>query len=183
MDIQKVKNDIVLSKLNQQELFGLLKSQINCKLVFQSQAEDNLLSNYEIFLLERSALQKGAGTQAIKISIDGKQSTVSYDTLLSHIVESSTDALLTVVIPVMVFSKKEPLIQILGKVKAEIIDNCVSLEYDNGMFSIIYRKLPDGSSSKLHYWEENNSVLGFSEAGPVLIYDSVKFQSIEDIIC
>lgn len=181
MDIQKVKNDIVISKLNQQELFGLLKSQINCKIVFTSQSD--LSDIYEIGLLERSALQKGVGIQAIKISIDGQESTVSYDTLLAHIVEASADALMSIVIPVMVFKKKEPLIQILGKVRQDIIESCVSLEYDNGKFSIIYRKLQGGLSSALHYWEENNSVLGFSEAGPVLIYDSVKFQSIEDIIC
>jgi len=176
MDYKKQDNFVIISKLTQNEIFAFLKSQIECTLRF-----DN--NDYHDFI-GLHLRQSKANSQVIEISdITNPESyVISYSKLIDLIKEKYALGVLTIEIDQKIFKKKEPLITILDTIKLPIVESCVYLDYNDGVFSLINKQLTGGISDKLYYFESNDSILIFGQNGPRLIFET-KFTSVEDVLC
>ncbi len=178
MEYKKTSNNILLSDLTQSELFGIIKSQIECELIFTQ----NDSPIYSLKLYSRTI--KG-NQQVIEIeTITKAKEIVNYPTLLKYVKEGYELGILNVVIKKKLFKEKEPLIAIIDTIRQEIIESCIYVDYDKkiGLFSVINKDLSNGFSDKLYFYEDNNSILLFGKEGPKLVYNE-KFSSVEDILC
>ncbi|MCK9416603.1 hypothetical protein M0Q97_08110 [Candidatus Dojkabacteria bacterium] len=178
MEYTKTPKTIILSDINHKELFGIIKSQINCKLNFIK--NDNIL--YSIKLLKRTI---NGTMQTIEIeTLESPKQIVAYSTLMNLITENQQIGILTIEIDKQTFKDKEPLIVISDSIKSEIIESCIYMDYEPkvGLFSVINRNLNNGFSDKLYFFENNNTILFFGKEGPNLVYNE-KITSIEDLIC
>lgn len=179
MKYNKIKNNILLTEINQRELFALLKSQIECDLIFTNSEE---LIVYQLNLKQRKVVNK---TQTVDVEFqDGKIMNIAYPTLFQYIKEGYEIGNLSIEIKQKVFQEKESLIAILDSIKSEFVESCVFIDYlkKYNMFSVIFKDLSNGFSDKLYYFEDNNSMLIFGKNGPtIIIEDSIN--SVEDVIC
>lgn len=181
MEYIKQKGSIVISKINNKEFGALIKSQIPMTIAFFDHSGQEIAGT-KIVVFER--LLKG-NQQAIRIGdATNPDYVVSYSTIIGKLTEySDLGYIFKIRIKELIFKQKEALIAIASGINSAIAANCVCLDYTDGMFSIINKPFPNGDSDKLYYFEDNNSILGFTKSGPALIMDSPKVQSIEDILC
>lgn len=178
MNIAKLKDGktIRLNGLQSSEFFALLKIQIPLLLVFLNPKNNKFITD-KFSIGDRIALNNEPA-----IIVNKKK--VSYKTLLKEISNLQSEGFqLMVEMSITDFKNKTPLINLIDEIKEEVIESCVKLDYEDGMFSIIYKDLPDGKHARIYYFEETNSVLGFSDQGPILVVDTTKINSIEDLIC
>lgn len=178
MNISKLKDgkNIRINSLKSNEFFALLKIQIPLLLVFLNQNTGKFIDT------KYSISERILDGNEPKVIVNGKK--VSYSTLIKELSElQSQGFLLMVETSKMDFDKKVPLLNLVSQIKESIIKSCVYLDYKDGVFSIIYKDLPDGKHSRLYYFEDTNSLLGFTEEGPMLVSDTKKISSIEDLIC
>ena len=68
-------------------------------------------------------------------------------------------------------------------INPDILESCIYIDYNDNVFEIINKKLSNGDSDKMYYFELNDTILGFSEQGPHLITDNESINSIVDVIC
>lgn len=181
MKLKNGKNGTIIAHdLTKEELYNLLKVQIKMRFVFVSPQDESIPLGF-IYLLDRVVENN---VQQITISEESngkKQEIVGYSTVLSKI-----EQLLQVGVPTVVFEskflkKKLPLVEIVGDIKEEIINGCVFIDYNDGMFSIV-NKPQNKQPNSMYYWEETGSVFIFGPSGPKLLFTS-KFDSIEELIC
>lgn len=173
-----VKNTktIDIVDLSEKELISLLKINVNCLLAFM---KDNEVISY-IILSERFE-ENGINKITVSTLLD-KNKEISYTELFEMIRENTTLGILTAKIDIKVFKEKEPLLLMLDTLKESIVNSCVYIDYlqKNNIFFILNKK-KGNLNDKLYYFEDNNSILAFSEIGPILVYG--KTQSVEDVIC
>ena len=176
MNFEKIKdNKLEITNLTQNEILALIKSQIDCSFNFIT-SEGEILKTIEL----EERLLKG-NTQMITISVDDKKfELTSYSNLINEIKDGYTYGILVVHINVDIFKSKEPLIMILDQIKSKIIESCVYIDYNKNKFDIIF-KPQNGLANKIHFFEDNNSVLIFNSEGPNLVKTN-KIKSIEDIL-
>lgn len=178
MKISKKGAYILISELKVNELFAFLKCQVQAKLVFINEAGQR--ADEDIVLISRDFLNN---KHTIEVDIDGRSQIFGYDELLNKISEIiSTGFPLNIMILVEDFKKKEPLIMLIDNIKTDIIGSCIYLDYDNNTFEIKNKNFKNGDSDVLYYFELNDTILAFSETGPVLITDNDKINSITDLV-
>ena len=180
MKTEKKDSHFVLSELKTFEILAFLKMQVPAKIVFED--KNNIRVNSEFILVERSLVNN---KQIIEVDIDTISNQLEYSELLSLLSENMVGVKLLVLIPISIYSEKEELINLISKLKEDIVNSCVYLDYDkkNKIFEVKNKPFINGDSDKLFYFELNDTILGFSEDGPILITDSVNVNSIEDVIC
>ena len=173
---KKPKN-IEISQLSDNELIAILKINIECAITFEKSGQ-----TLEYILLQRRFEKSGINLIEISTLLD-KNKIVGYDELLDMISKNMELGVVTVQIENQLFQEKEPLLLMLNDLKPEIINSCVFIDYDNKkhIYSIINKKSKAGFSDKIYYFEDNDSILAFTDDGPALIYG--KTQSVEDLIC
>lgn len=181
MEIKKKSGHVVLSNLKSEEVFAFLKMQIPAKIVFVNSSGQRF--NSEFLLIERTFIN---GKKIIEVDIDGISDQLTYDKLLSKLSDNMSNTIgLEIMIPLSVFKDKEPLIVLISTIKKDIVSNCIYIDYDekNNVFEVKNKPFKNGDSDKMFYFEMNDTILGFSEDGPILITDSPNVNSIEDVIC
>jgi len=173
----KKQNNIEISGLNDNELIAILKINIPCTLTFEKSGQ--IISSID---LKRRLSKSDKNYIEISTLLEGNN-IVGYDELFGLITEDLKLGILTVQIENNIFQEKESLLLMLSDLKPEIINSCVYLDYDpkKHIYSIINKKSSKGLSSKIYYFEDNDSILAFDDNGPSLIYG--KTQSVEDLIC
>lgn len=180
MRIKKGKSGTVIGyDLKIEELINLLKVQIKMRIGFK--ISEGTEYSYNFWLLNRTVKNN---TQQIEVSLEldgSKSQVISYHDCLEKLKTAiSGGYIFEVIFESKYFNKKAPLIDIIGKVKPEIISGCVYLDYNDGMLSIV-NKEKNNLPNKLYFWEETGSLFIFGEDGPNLMYQS-KYDSIEDIL-
>ena len=168
-------NLINIVDLQEHEILAILKINIECTLNFGS-------SGIFIKLFERLE-QNQINYIEIATDTDPVNQIIGYDVLLNMINQNLSEGVLTISVDVRKFQLKEPLLLMIGEIKQELVNSCMVLDYNlqNHVYSIINKKLKDGLSDKLYYFENNNSILAFTKDGPILLYGQT--QSIEELIC
>lgn len=180
IEINKTKDGVeitnIISNNSTNALLALMKIKCNITLLFKRNFE--IIS--QITLKER--LSKN-NKLFISIILDGKQQIISYEDLFGIIKEKLKIGIISVIIDKKDYIQKEPLFLMVDNFNPKLIASCVLLDYDikNKVYLLLNRPSKEGLSDKLYYYEENNSILGFSDNGPVLIYG--KTTSVEDIFC
>lgn len=178
MKIVKSKKDNVLliSALKKTELFALLKCQIPCTLRF---------TDTNGVFVDAESIELGLrGFNGSKQVISVNETEIHYSQLITMISERLTSGLVLIVsMEIDVFKNKEPLIVLLSNLKDNVVESCLFINYDKEVFEIQNRPFKNGDSDKLFFFEANNSLLAFTENGPVLITDNNNINSIEDVIC
>lgn len=178
MKLKNGKNSTIIAyDLSQSEIYNILKVQINMQFIFVS-SHDNETALANIYLLERTV---NGGVQQINIQIGNKKETITYGKLIETMKEYFKLGVPTMVFDSKFFKKKLPIIEIVGDIKPEIIEGCVSLDYDDGMFSII-NKEQNNLPNSMYFWEETGSLFIFGTKGPKLLYKT-KYSDVEEIIC
>lgn len=178
MNITKLKDgkNLRINSMKSSEFFALLKIQIPILLVFLNQKTGKFIDT-KYRLTERIL----DGNEA-KVIVNGNKT--SYGTLIKELSELQSQGFLMMVeVNQNDFRIKAPLTNLISQIKDTIVKSCVYLDYKDGMFSIIYKDFPGGKHSRLYYFEDTNSLLGFTEQGPMLVSDTTKINSIEDLIC
>ena len=175
MKINKKSGDILLTQLNQKEVFALLKCQISMHIVFMD-SNYNYSTDKTLSVGERLF---DAGIQKVLVNDEG----ISYKVLIKQISDNMHALTLGILFRYADFKANEPLIAIAGSLKDDIVDSCVYIEYDKEVFKVVNRTFPNGDSDSLYFYETNNSLLAFIEKGPVLISDSPHISSVSDILC
>ncbi len=173
-----VKDGNVMNIIDLQdaEVIALLKINVNCTLEFGN--TENYIQLYD--RLEKNGINF---IEIVGSDNPKERKIIGYDVLIGMITKNLSEGVLKVVIDKWNFQAKEPLLLMLNDLKSDIIYSCMMLDYDlqNHVFSIINKKLPDGCSDKLYYFEDNQSILAFTKDGPMIIYG--KISSVEDLIC
>lgn len=167
----------VAQDISNKELYNILKVQINIKLVFTNDGNEIGF----IYLLKRLTEN---GEQKITVSEyknASRPKVITYNELLVILKQNLALGLPSMVFESNYFKKKLPLIEIIGDIKPQLIAGCVSIDYSDGMFSVISKEI-NRKPNELYYWEDTNNLYVFSEKGPNLNYNS-KYTSIEQIIC
>lgn len=175
-DFNKKLKNIEISNLNTKEIISILKINIPCVLSFEKSGE--VLETIQL----GARLEKN-GTNMIQIStLLETNSIIGYDELFQMLGENMKTMKLKILVDFAQFQEKEPLLLMLDDLKQEIVNSCVYIDYNSKkhIFSVINKKTK-GLSSSIYYFEDNNSILAFTEEGPALLYD--KTQSVEDLIC
>ena len=177
MDYSKNDGKRILSNLRQREIYGLLKCQIPMTLKFTKKT-----TKFEIINLGLRTVVDNI--QMIEVSDESHhaEKTIQYADLISMIQKKTQIGVLTVEIELETSRLKEALIVIAGNIKSGIIDSCVFLDYNDGVFSLINKPLAGGISDKLYFFEQNSSILFFGENGPKILYDS-PYHNVEDLLC
>ncbi len=176
MKFDKKGSNILLSGMKSEELFAFLKFQIPAKLVFLDNGE---ISEREISLFTREYFTE----KVIEIEIDGQSDIVNYTDLLEKISAIMSEGYTVgILIDVAIFKQKEPLIHLMQTINQGFITNCVSIDYFNNIFEIVNVPFSNNDSDKLYYFELNDTILGFSKDGPILITDNTSITSINDIV-
>lgn len=179
MDIFKKAGKIYLTGLKFEELLALLKIQVNCDLVFSQTGKpiDQLLT---ITLGERLLV---GNVQKIKFSVGNQNFLGTYDALLSKISANTKLYNLSATIEQNDFREQESLIKLIPEINLSIINDCVFLSFSKDIYTISYKNFPNGDSNILYYFEANNTLLAFTEEGPVLYTENPNMNNITDIIC
>jgi hypothetical protein len=175
MKISKKSGDIVLTKLNQNEVYGLLKCQVPMHLVFMDE-NNNFFEEKTMTLSERLF----DGEQ--RITVNGEH--WEYKALITEIGQIMHSGLyLGVLMTMQDFKDNEPLIALVGSLKAEVVNSCVYIQYGKDVYCVVNRPFANGDHDKLLYYAGNDSILAFVEKGPVLIADNPHVTSVEDVLC
>lgn len=165
------KGTVVGYDLKIEEIINLLKVQIRMCFGFKTSENDKEYTG-RFWLLKRTVQ---SGTQCVEFSdeIDASNShIVSYDDILGKLQsELSQGKICEVIFDYAYFNKKQLLIEIIGKVKQQIIGGCVSLDYNDGML-VIENKPKNKLPNKLFFWETTGSLFVFDENGPNLKYQT-----------
>lgn len=178
MKIDKKGGHILLSGIKSEELFAFLKFQVPATIVFIDK-NGNRADN-DILLFTRDCI---SGTKLIEIEIDGISDMIEYSELLNKISEvHSTGYIPCIMITIDVFKEKEPLIMLMETINHDYATNCVYIDYYNNVFEVVNKPFSNGDPDKLYYFELNDTILGFSKDGPILITDNPGINSIDDVI-
>lgn len=174
-----LKNNVgvVLSEITDRELLALFKIQVNCRIFFTNSSEEEI---DEIFLGLR---EETVGKAIIQMTYQSHVQHVGYDKLIELInANRKLGGKLHIEIEKSNFKEQEPLLLILDQIKEEIVKSCVSISYNlkDKIYSIIYLR-KNKINEKIFYFEDNDSILAFTENGPQI--HGGKTSSIEDIIC
>ncbi len=172
-----VKNGqyVEIHKLKSHEIIALMKINVRCQIKFVGT---------EIFIaLGERIAKNNINYISISTDVDKTPMIVDYNQLIEMINGFTAKGVLIASIERAEFKLKEPLLLMLETLKQSIIDSCMMIDYNfkEHFYSIIYRKLPNGCSDKLYYFEDNNSILAFSDVGPSLIIG--ESSSVEELIC
>lgn len=177
MNFSRAKKYVEVSNLTTKELFGFFKCKIESQITFLSADGEEV---DHIILGERSYV---GNTNVITIKELGRSSTtLNYADLIKLVNEKSKTGIMVIRIDIREFKAKESLIVLISDLRRTFIDNCVEIDYNNSVYSVINPPASTGESDKLYYFELNNSVLLFGKTvGPKLIYN--KFSSVEEVLC
>jgi hypothetical protein len=171
--------NMVYSELNDREIFAFLK----CNIPSAMRLYNPKTNNYEFTVdLRDRVLDEGKQKVLAIVNKETKDPLYfNYSEILNLI---NPEWLLTFETTIFIYNDQKPLIDILGTIKSDIIDTCVNIHYINkeGVFGVINTPFTNGKPDKMYYWEENNDILYFGEAGPELIKDT-DVLSIESLIC
>jgi hypothetical protein len=172
---KKKGNDIEITDIESNELQAFFKFNIPLLIIFSKNGE--IIDNIEL----KERLNHN-NVNCVVIKILGKQTIISYGKLIEMIKEKIQLGVMSILIDKKTFQNKEPLILMAEKIKSEIVNSCIYIDYDlkHKYYSVI-SKSKNNLPNKLYFFEENNSILVFGEEGPILLFDKV--QSIEDLIC
>lgn len=179
MDIFKKAGKIYLTSLKFEELLTLLKIQINCELIF-SQTGQSIDPTLTITLGERLVV---GNIQQISYSIGSQNFVDTYDSLLSKISVNTKIYNLSATLDQNDFRLQESLIRLIPDINSSITNDCVYISFANEIYTICYKKFANGDSNILYYFEVNNTLLAFTEEGPVLYTENPNMNNITDIIC
>lgn len=170
MELIKKDGGCLLQNIEAKKLFAFLKCQINCDVIFLDS------SNNEIEKFTLNTRINGG------LYVDSEVFT--YKELLEKFAEFNTYQLI-IVIDAQTYRSKLSLIDLLEKytINPDILESCIYIDYNDNVFEIINKKLSNGDSDKMYYFELNDTILGFSEQGPHLITDNESINSIVDVIC
>lgn len=184
MEIFKKNGKIYLTTLKFEELLTILKIQINCDLIFSGIKTKTVDEVLTISLEKRTIVNK---SQGIEYSFSKSQNATllktSYDLLLNKISILTKNNNLSVVIDQNDFRKQEGLIKLIPHISQSIVNDCVFIELNDGVYTIKYKPFANGDSNVLHFFENNTTLLAFTEDGPTLITENVNMNNITDIIC
>ena len=175
MILTKKGTAYIFTDFNTKELLTILKMQVNFALVF-TKPDD---SKRYVYLSERTIEN---GVQCITASVDKKNTyTMQYNELLSTISELMKAAQFSIEISSSEYQKSAPMLTLIPDVNMDLVDNCVALTYDDGVYGLLNPPV-NRKSNKIYYFELNNSILAFSKDGPSL-FISDKISNIEDLWC
>lgn len=179
MDYGKRDKYIVLSGLNPAEFFCMLKTQINCTLVFT----DNT-GKREFIDLSTRTVENNEQVVMCAYAIDGNKSTKStakYSEIIELVKELQATKKFSIEILKADFQKKESIIALWGQMNTDVIENCIYVDYDAelAMFALV-NKPKNRKPEELYFFEDTEELLVFSKDGPK-IYK--KFTNVEDILC
>jgi len=170
MKLIKKDGGCLLQNIETKKLFAFLKCQINCDVIFLDSA------NTEIEKFTLNTRINGG------LYVDSEVFT--YKELLKKFAEFNTYQLI-ILIDSQTYKNKLSLINLLEKytINPDILESCIYIDYNDNVFEIINKKLSNGDSDKMYYFELNDTILGFSEQGTHLITDNESINSIVDVIC
>lgn len=179
MDYGKRDKYIVLSGLSSKEFFHMLKTQINCTLVFTDRNKKR-----ETIVLTDRVVHHNVQKIVAEFKFDNytvPAGNTSYEKLIEFVREEQATKAMTIEILRTDFQNKESIISLWGNLNSDVVENCVFIDYDNevNMFSLINKdkaKKPE----RLYYFEDTEELLVFSKDGPKLYK---KFTNVEDILC
>lgn len=173
-------NTITAYNLTSKEIYNLLKLQIDMNFIFVTPV-DNQTPVGSFWLFDRVV---ESNTQCVYFSekLDGSRSKiVSYEEVVNKLHEFLETSVCTVVFNTIDFKQKLSLLEIVGSIKEDIINGCVFIDYNEGVFSV-KNKSNNGLPNELYYWEDTGSLFIFTESGPRTLFES-NFNSIEEVIC
>lgn len=177
-----IKGTVVGYDLTSTEIKNLLKAQIKMRFIFLS-PQDETIQTDTLYLLDRIVdgnIQK-INISDVSFATDKEIKESTYSEVLKILQEKLANNIVNVVFSRETLMKKKPLIDIIGDIKPEIINGCVYVDYDNGMFTLM-NKSKNNLPNCMYYWEETGSMFIFTEEKPILMYQS-KFDNIEEILC
>jgi len=172
-EFNKVQKGIEITNV-EDSLLKILK--INCKMSLIFKRNSQIISSIHI-------LERLINKLEVQISVDGSNEVVSYSKLFEIVSDKIKLGVLSVFVEKSEYVAKESLFLMIENLNQKMINVCVFIDYDpkNKVYLLLNLDSKKGLSDKLYYYEENNSILGFSDNGPILIYG--KTTSVEDIFC
>lgn len=170
----KKGSDVLLVKINSNELSTLLKCNVPCELQFRD-ADGNYHTIIELGERGHNGVQN-----TIDVVIDGESSVISYSKLIP-IINGYDGLILEVLFTESIFRDKEPLLVLLNEIKSDLRSICTYIDYYDDKFLLMNNPFQNGAPNKIYYWTESNSMLAFTKNGPVIIND--KFTDIEEFLC
>lgn len=179
MDIFKKSGKIYLTSIKFEELLTLLKIQIKAQLVF-SETGKQIDPTLTITLGERVLV---GNTQKIEFSVGSQKFRGTYNDLLEKIQANTKFYNLSICLEQNDYREQESLVKLIPDINFNIVNDCVYLSFKNDVYTIAYKKFPNGDSNILYYFEFNNTLLAFTEDGPVLFTENPNMNNITDIIC
>ena len=185
MKIIKQGSRLLIKDISPVDLARLIKCNIPMVLTFPNVDGTNNQTDHDIELLERSSTKP---SHAITIKSKERKSLtpVSTDTLVMFINDRKQYGWLTeAYIEIRNAENYGPLIEILPNLKESLVYECAYIDYmlETNKYVIAYFDFPNKTSNKVLYYEDNNSMLTFTEAGPMVITDNPGVSSVRDLIC
>lgn len=178
MKISRKGNKTIISDVNSNAIAALIKFNATTKFVFTTVNN----TEYKVFI-------KPDLKSKCSITVDkgepSPEHIKTFEETLSFIGDMMKRGVLTLEINNSEYITKRKFYDISEKVNEKLSRKVKYFNYDfnSNVFSIVYpekNKLP----MKLHYFENNNSVLMFDEKGPHLLFGKAtqKIQSVLDIL-
>lgn len=168
-------SNIVLKKIKPRELSALLKCNVVCDIVF---LDEGGLEEARIGLGDR-------GFDGTKNTIEVTLNTIGYQSYgyadLLALINQYSGRVLDVVFDMKTFQDKEPLLLMLNEIKPDMVSICTYIDYYDEKFLLMNNPFKNGTPNKIYYWTETNSILAFTQKGPVIINE--KFGAIEEFLC
>lgn len=180
MKISKKGNKTIISDVNSKAIAALIKfNAMTTSFVFTT------VNNTEYRVFIRPDLEGKCAIRVDKGEQPSPEHIKTFEETLSFIGEMMKRGTLTLEINNHEYIKKRKFYDISEKVNEKLSRKVKYFNYDfsTNVFSVVYpekNKLP----MKLHYFENNNSVLMFDEKGPHLLFGKAtqKIHSVLDIL-
>ena len=184
MKIRKQGSQLHISEVSPVDLARLIKCAIPMVLTFPT-VDGILKDSNNIELLDRSSVKPETAI-TIKSKERKSLSAISLDTLVLYINDRKSEGLLTeAFIEIRNAENYGPLIEILPDLNEKLVLECAYIDYnlEVNRFTVAYFDFKNKTSNKVHYYEDNNSMLTFTEAGPAVITDNPGVTSVRELIC
>lgn len=178
MKLTKIKGYIGIYDMTPDDIGCLLKFQIPLAITF---------FDFENKKFHKEKLNLGLRTGRFGIHEIENTQQLSVDGIVSYITEMLTDypeLTLMFLIQTKDYNNKKPLFELIGKIKPEIYQSCVFIDYqkDGDIFKIENLDNTDGTPEKFIYYNSNDTYLIFDSSGPKLVTDDAKVNSILDLV-
>lgn len=185
MKIRKQGSQLHISEVSPVDLARLIKCAIPLTLTFPTVdgTSNNSVNNIELF--DRTSTKPETAI-TIKSKERKSLSAISLDNLVLYINDRKSEGLLTeAFIEIRNAENYGPLIEVLPDLNEKLVLECAYIDYnlESNRFTVAYFDFKNKTSNKVHYYEDNNSMLTFTEAGPAVITDNPGVTSVRELIC